>query len=341
MTDEQVSETNPYEGVSEVGDAADALAAKWDRDFGDNPVPETDEPEQSEPTAEAEEPEPDSDKEQPETDDADQADETVEQPESDEPKSFTVTVNGEEKEVSLDDLRAGFMLQSDYTRKTQEIAEQRKQITEQQEQVQQHAEQQLNQLGFLVNQMIDDLTKADQGTNWEELRQLDPAEYAARREEMNAKREKLNQAYQLQQQHLQQSQQLQQAKLKAQIADEQVKMIGAIPAWSDPATREKETAELRTYLTSNGLSEEEVGGITDHRSIVIARKAMLYDQLQNKQKQTTETAKSKKLKDLPKVRAGTAQDPDNRTSKAQKAAKRLKHTGSLDDAVDWLVSRTG
>lgn len=38
-------------------------------------------------------------------------------------ESYTVKVNGEEQEVSLEDLQKGYMLQADYTQKTQGIAE--------------------------------------------------------------------------------------------------------------------------------------------------------------------------------------------------------------------------
>ena len=40
-------------------------------------------------------------------------------------EKHTVTINGQEVEVSLDELRAGYMRQQDYTRKTQELAHNR------------------------------------------------------------------------------------------------------------------------------------------------------------------------------------------------------------------------
>lgn len=47
---------------------------------------------------------------------------------ADEVPLYKVKVNGEEKEVPLDEILAGYMRQQDYTRKTQELAEQRKNI---------------------------------------------------------------------------------------------------------------------------------------------------------------------------------------------------------------------
>lgn len=42
--------------------------------------------------------------------------------------SYVVKVNGEEREVTLDELRGGYMRQADYTQKTQDLANQRQQL---------------------------------------------------------------------------------------------------------------------------------------------------------------------------------------------------------------------
>ena len=53
----------------------------------------------------------------------------VEEPEVvEEEQTFTIKAAGEEKEVTLDELKKSYQLGSDYTKKTQEVAEQRKVI---------------------------------------------------------------------------------------------------------------------------------------------------------------------------------------------------------------------
>ena len=42
------------------------------------------------------------------------------------PSTYTIKVDGEEHEVTLDELRNGYQRQADYTRKSQSLAEQRK-----------------------------------------------------------------------------------------------------------------------------------------------------------------------------------------------------------------------
>ncbi len=43
-------------------------------------------------------------------------------------EAYTVKVDGEEQEVSLEELRDGYQRQSDYTRKTQELASERRRL---------------------------------------------------------------------------------------------------------------------------------------------------------------------------------------------------------------------
>lgn len=80
---------------------------------------------------EVETPEEDSDSEDenPEEDEQPTEDDETGTDEAELPK-YTVKVNGEEKEVPLDELLAGYLRQSDYTRKTQELAEQRKALSQ-------------------------------------------------------------------------------------------------------------------------------------------------------------------------------------------------------------------
>ena len=43
-------------------------------------------------------------------------------------EAYTIKVDGEEQEVSLEELRDGYQRQSDYTRKTQELASERRRL---------------------------------------------------------------------------------------------------------------------------------------------------------------------------------------------------------------------
>src|SRR3990170_1027524 len=54
--------------------------------------------------------------------------ETLGQAQTEQPQMFEVEVGGEKRNVALDDLRKGYMMQEDYTKKTQELASKRKEV---------------------------------------------------------------------------------------------------------------------------------------------------------------------------------------------------------------------
>jgi len=55
--------------------------------------------------------------------------------EQEQPTLYTIRVDGEEVEVTLEELQNGYSRQQDYTRKTQELSQQRKTIEQQQRQL--------------------------------------------------------------------------------------------------------------------------------------------------------------------------------------------------------------
>ena len=59
---------------------------------------------------------------------ADSPDSSVEVQQEPAGESYTVKVDGSEEQVSLDELRDGYQRQSDYTRKTQELASERQRL---------------------------------------------------------------------------------------------------------------------------------------------------------------------------------------------------------------------
>jgi hypothetical protein len=119
-------------------------------------------------------------------------DEEEEEPESEEEQEeteevYSVKVDGEEMEVSLDELIKGYSRQSDYTRKTQELASERNSMAAQQEQwaneiaeTQAERQQYISALGQMItNQMagLEQFTKVD----WEKLREEDPITFVQKK----------------------------------------------------------------------------------------------------------------------------------------------------------------
>jgi len=89
---------------------------------------------------------------------------------------------------------------------------------------------------------------------------------------------------------------------------------------------------MRSYLSDQGYMAEEIDGLIDHRSFIVAHKAMMYDALQKAD------PKAKKLKNKPRVvrgGKGTTKAKAQR-DRVQQNRNRLKQTGHVRDAARAL-----
>jgi len=248
---------------------------------------------------------------------------------------YAVTVNGEEYEVSLDELVKGYSRQSDYTRKTQEISEQRKEMEELQNrynseilQIQNERQQYID---GLQQAMQSSLTALDEFANidWEHLRQTDPISFVTKKDEFRDAQQKIQQTqYEQQLAAQKQQEELERFKQEALISERKA-LVEKLPEWGDPEKQSSLAAELKSYAGEQGFTQEELASLIDHRSLIVLRKAMLYD------KANSSDVVKKKLKNKPKVvRAGSGkgkQDTDK--SKRTASMKRLRQTGRPEDAA--------
>jgi hypothetical protein len=95
------------------------------------------------------------------------------------PETLKVKVDGQEIEVPLEELKAGYSRTADYTRKTMALAEERKQIEHRAESLEQDRSQYQAVLE-VWKQQLDASLGQEPEENLARLRQQNPAEYAAR-----------------------------------------------------------------------------------------------------------------------------------------------------------------
>ena len=181
-----------------------------------------------------------------------------------------------------------------------------------------------------------------QAINWNELYQEDPARYAAEKSRAQEKQQAIEQAKQRVIQHHQQNMQQAQAKhaqeLETLLTREREALFSAIPEWQDDTKAKAEMPQLREYLTSQGYKSDELDHVADHRAVVMARKAWLYDN----------TIKAADVARKKVVRIGKKPlQPGTRPSKEQQRStrveplrERLRKSGKVDDAAALLSERT-
>ena len=307
-------------------------------------TPETEEAqpteeEESQPEEEDESLEEESEEEEEAEPEEGEAEEESEEPDEEEGEAlYAVTVNGEEREVSLDELLSGYSRQSDYTRKTQELSSDRKEMESLKgrydseiQQIQAERSQYMENLQQIIESSVGDM-ESFTNVDWQGLKDSDPIEYVTKREEFREAQEKIGR-FQHEQQLVSQKQTRDAAISRNEfLASENKKLVEALPEWGDTDKKSKLASEIKSYALERGFSKEEIGSLIDHRSVLVLLKALKYDKVNKSD------VKAKKLKNKPKViRAGKGQTSSD-SSKAKRTAqmKRLRGTGHLDDASALL-----
>jgi len=320
----------PQEGSGEltISDATSAIEGMLSASEDSNEQPETventevEEVEEFEEEVEEEAEEADDDTE--EDDDSEYEDEE----EVEEEQTFTVKAAGEEKQVTLDELKKSYQLGSDYTKKTQEIAEQRKVIEIEAKaiiearQVRDEYSQKLQAVQqFLVgsNDSREDLAA---------MKENDPIGYAVKVAEMTEKKEQL-QLVQAEQQRIAQQQQADRsAQMQRIVEQESQKLAQSLPEFSDKVKGEQIRNDIRSYGKSVGFTDEELSQVYDSRQVLTIHKAMMYDKLVK-----SKPGMKKKVSNAPKMVKSGAKVKQSVTDKTKKQMQRLQQTGSARDAA--------
>jgi hypothetical protein len=257
-----------------------------------------------------------------------EVDEEEEQPET---PRYYVKVDGEEQEVTLDELRNGYQRQADYTRKSQALAEQRKAYEANLQAIQSEREQYSQALEMMSAQQKNELAQYE-SIDWKTLKEDDPMEYMEKRLEYQETRDKIARVEQERQRVAAEQQQRVQQQLSEIMQTEFTKLKEALPAYADPSSNLKN--ELRDYGLSLGFSQQDLDSISDHRVVLVLHKAMLQDRAA----QGT-VRKAKASKPVPKVvKSGTPESKTQRSKKAsQQRRERLAKTGSTRDATSVFL----
>jgi len=266
--------------------------------------------------------------------DTQEEEEEREEVEAAEPELYKVVIDGEEVEVSLDELQKGYSRQSDYTRKTQQLAQQRKEAEALQQDYAQRV-QQLNQFAENLQQQPDipepQWTADPQA--WERLRHEDPVQFVLEKDAARD-REIARQQRQQQVQYLQSEQaQLQHQQFSQHLDGQRQQLNELIPAWSDKETAKSEKQELRKWASdAYGLTEQDLSQAYDARLVKILYDAWSANKTQSQAKQSLKKTPESTVKTAP-TRGRNFVPTDEGASRLKKSMQSLRKTGRNQDAV--------
>lgn len=312
----------PEQGSAElnVGGAADAILGLMGAEEGS-------EQEQPETQAEANDSEAESDAEESYDSDESEVEQEDSDDETEELPKYRVKAAGEEKEVTLDELIKSYQLGTDYTKKSQAVAEERKAVEAERQRIEE-ARQLRDQYAERLQVIEQMLNQQQPEENLDYLKETDPIGYAVKVAELSQREKQLAQVQAERQRIAEQQRQEQQQELGKVIQAEARKLAEALPEYADPKKGEAIRRELREFGMKSGFSEEELANVYDSRAVLTLWKAAQYDKLQS-----TKPSITKKVSEAPKViKAGVSQPRDN-SDELRKLKARAKQSGRVADAA--------
>ena len=235
-----------------------------------------------------------------------------------------LVIDGESKQASIKDLKRLYGQEASLTRKSQEVAAQRKQ-----------AEDNIGKTSAILQRLVEQAEQRYKPYSEVDMllasKSMEDADFAQLRKEAqeaadNLKfvKEEADAFYKDIQ--TQQQQQLQEAASNAvKVLQEQ------IPDWSNSLYD-----DIRAYAVGQGLAQAEVDNYVDPVVISILNKARLYDQA----KQVTTTKKKRVAKKVLKSKKAPANDAQIKAKRMRDAKARLQERGNdIDDIADILLQR--
>ena len=249
------------------------------------------------------------------------------QTELEEQELHRIKVQGQELEVTLDELKAGYSRDSDYRQKTHSLGMEKRDLENQRSSLRQSYDTRLSELNELIA-TADATVRQRQGS--EDLQRLyeeDPTAAA-----------KLD--YQLRQE----TRQLEEVKSKARdaqakqynefLATQRELAATKIPEFADPNKADSFKVNMRNSLRDYGFNDEEIGSLADHRFLMVAKDAMNYQNLKDKK-----PIVQKKVANAPKVvKAGVAKSSTSSgREQIRNKINRLGKTGHIKDAQSAIM----
>ena len=261
------------------------------------------------------------------------AEETATDDDVPQPKPFKVKIDGQEVEVTEDELLKGYSRHEDYTRKTQRLADEKKAFeTESTTKAQEIATRRAEYEARLAS--VHDALRAltPEEPNWDELRKVHSSE------DVNAayigykqQQERLAKIQGERDRLAKESNAALAKEAEKYLSTERERLRDVIPEWKDPVKEQAGLSELTTYAKSIGFTEEELASVVDHRLLLVLRKAQMQDR-GTAAKPTIEN-KIERVIAASAPGASSAAKPSTALAKAQ---ARLKQTGRLEDAASLI-----
>lgn len=263
---------------------------------------------------------------------------------------ISVTVDGEEKEVSLGDLKRRYSGEGAIERRLQEATELRNSLEKQRREHQQavdHDRQTITQALVLFQNKLLAPRVPEPDPN---LRYTDAQKFSEQVQAWTQDQHRIQQEQQGISQAIQQQEQYRQAVHAQKKAEESKILRDKLPVFKDPIEGPKLRQSILNAATKHyGFKQEELAEADDHRYFLVLADAAAYRELMDKQQKNVKEGDNDKNADKlkPGQRRIRTMKPGNkevsrvRTSRREedKVKKRAWETGRVEDVAKTIIAK--
>lgn len=178
-------------------------------------------------------------------------------------------IDGEQ--ISLTDLKSGFMKQADYTRKTQALAEERRTYQQNQRDVNDVRVQALQSIEAIKQDLAVQFRTMEQ-PDWEFLIEHDPGEYLRQQNAWQKREATVRQLVEAEQHVRAKQAEYEREQHENALRESGAKLLERYPELKDTATSNAALESMASLLGEYDFSGEELQGLNDHRII-----SLVYD----------------------------------------------------------------
>lgn len=250
-----------------------------------------------------------------------------------------IKVGNEVRTVKLSQLKQKFHDDDVHQRRATELSQERQKLDAEREVKLAEWSQSVQAAQNIATRAKEELVRQAQGVNWAALEQEDPGRAALERQKYI---EKMAAIERLEAQAKSEAQRQQGAALQAYQErldqfkqQEHTKLLDKLPSWADESVASKERAEVTDYLRQMGFQDVELAQLYDHRTLLVARDAMHFRNMQK-----AAQAAKKKVAQLPKkvIKSGARPDKQQAREEAYRSdlEKLRKSGGKLRDAARFF-----
>lgn len=245
---------------------------------------------------------------------------------------YTVKVDGETRQVTLDELKREYSGQKYIQKGMQENAELRKQYEELTQQTSQERQMLAQMMQQLQVQGIPPMPEYPS----EELRNSDPLGYLEAEADYRRAADARNRWEQQARAVMEQEQRYKQQQNDAFIAQQAARVAEWMPEFSDPEKQAMIIQDIKAKSQKHyGLTDEQLNTVKTADELRILRDALKYRELVESKSKAQKKAEG--ARPVVKPAAKRAEET-GRASIAKKAKAAMKRSGSIDDVASWLTS---